>query len=79
MVEDILLHRQGGHPNNTQMLGLDYLKQIKEKNKLIDIWRKENPNKRLFTFHNHNQSIHSRIDRFYINKKNPQRHFHISK
>ena len=68
MVEDILLDRQGGNPNNTHMLGLDYLKQIKQKNKLIDIWRKENPNKRLFTFHNHNQSIHSRIDRFYINK-----------
>ena len=68
MVEDILLDRQGGNPNNTHMLGLDYLKQIKQRNKLIDIWRKENPNKRLFTFHNHNQSIHSRIDRFYINK-----------
>ena len=80
MVEDILLDRQGGNPNNTHMLGLDYLKQIKQRNKLIDIWRKENPNKRLFTFHNHNQSIHSRIDRFYHKQKSKnQRHFHISK
>ena len=50
------------------MLGLDYLKEIKQKNNLIDIWRKENPNKRLFTFHNHNQPIQSRRDKFYINK-----------
>ena len=69
MAEYIPLDRQDGNPSNTHMLGLDYLKQIKQKNKLIDIWRKENPNKRLFTFRNHNQSIHSRIDRFYINKK----------
>ena len=77
MVEDILLDRQGGHPNNTHMLGLDYLKQIKEKNKLIDIWRKENPNKRLFTFHNQNQFIHSRIDRFYINKNKKTKYISI--
>ena len=37
MVEDIPLDRQRGNPNNTQMLGLDYLKEKKQKNKLIDI------------------------------------------
>ena len=79
MVEDILLDRQGGHPNNTHMLGLDYLKQINEKNKLIDIWRKENANTRLFTFHNQNQFIHSRIDRFYINKNKKTKDISISK
>ena len=68
MVEDVLLDREGGNPNNTHThthtLGLVYLTQTKQTNTLIDIWRKENPNKRLFTFHNYNQSIHSRIDRF---------------
>ena len=41
MVEDILLDRQGGNPNNTHMLGLDYLKETKQKNNLADIWRKK--------------------------------------
>ena len=35
---------------------------------MIDIWRKENPHRNIFTYHDNNQSIHSRIDRFYINK-----------
>ena len=77
MVEEILLDRQGGNPNNTHILRLDYLQERKQKNKLIDIWRKENPNKRLFTFHNHNQSIHSRIDMFYINKHQKTKHISI--
>ena len=59
------------------MLCLAYLQEIKQKNKLIDIWRKENPNKRPFTFHNHNQSIHSRTDKFYINKNQKTKHISI--
>ena len=43
MVEDLLLDRQGGNPNNTQMLGLEYLTKIKQTYNLTDIWRKENP------------------------------------
>ena len=35
---------------------------------IIDTWWKENSNKRLFTFHNYNHLIHSRIDKFYTNK-----------
>ena len=66
MVEDILLDRKGGNPNKTHTLGLDYLIKIKQANNLTDIWRKENPHKTLFTYHNINQQIHSRIDRFYI-------------
>ena len=66
MVEDLLLDRQGGNPNNTQMLGLEYLTKIKQTYNLTDIWRKENPSKRLFTYHSKNQSIHSRIDRIYL-------------
>ena len=66
MVEDFLLYCQGGNPNNTHMLGLEYLTKIKQTYNLTDIWRKENPSKRLFTYHNKNQSIHSRIDRIYL-------------
>ena len=71
MVEDILLDRKGGNPNNTHILGLDHLTKIKQTNNLTDIWRKENPDKGLFTFYNKNQQILSRIDRFYI--KNNQK------
>ena len=35
---------------------------------MIDIWRKETSYRKIFTYHDNNQSIHSRIDRFYINK-----------
>ena len=38
MVEDLLLDRKGGNPNNTHLLGLTNLIKIKQKNKLIDIW-----------------------------------------
>ena len=68
LIEYLLLDRQGGNTNNTLMLGLCFLTQRKQKNNLINSWWKENSGKRLFTFHNYNHSIHSRIDRFYINK-----------
>ena len=35
MVEDHLLDRQGGNPNITHTLGLNYLTQIKQKIQLI--------------------------------------------
>lgn len=68
MVEDLLLDRPGGNPSNSHLLGLDYLQKInKQKNKVIDPWRKQHPNLRQFTFHNFNKLIHSRIDRIYAN------------
>ena len=66
MVEDPLLDRYGGNPNTTHTLGINHLTKIKQKYNLTDIWRKENPDKRLFTYHNKNQQIHSRIDRIYL-------------
>ena len=68
MVEDLTLDRQGGTPNNTHLLGIEYVRKIKETNNLIDIWRKKNLNKKQFTYHNYDYSIHSRIDRIYVNK-----------
>ena len=66
MVEDILLDRKGGNPNITHTLGIEYLTKIKQTNNLTDIWRKQNPHTTLFTYHNKNEQIRSRIDRFYI-------------
>ena len=67
MVEDLLLERQGGNPNTTHTLGLNSLtKKTKQKYNLTDIWRKENPDKKLFTYHNKFQQILSRIDCFYL-------------
>ena len=66
MVENLLLDRQGGNPNNTHLLGIQYLQKIKQKYNLTDIWQKQHPGKKSFTFHNNNHQIHSRLGRFYI-------------
>ena len=34
----------------------------------MDIWRKTNPSKKLYTYHNPDKTIHSRLDRIYITK-----------
>ena len=52
----------------THLLGIESLRKIKETNNLIDIWRKKNLNKKQFTYRNYDYSIHSRIDRIYVNK-----------
>ena len=51
------------------MIGLDKLTEIKKEHNVIDIWRKHNPFKRTFTFHNYDNTIHSRLDRTYISKR----------
>ena len=66
MVEDPLLDRQGGNPYITHTLGLLSLRKIKQKFNLTDIWRKQNPQKQFFRYHNKSQQIHSRIDRIYL-------------
>ena len=68
MIENKFLDKLGGNTNNTHLIGLDHLTEIKKEHNLIDIWRKHNPFKRTFTFHNHNNTIHSRLDRIYISK-----------
>ena len=64
MLEDIFLDKLGGNTSNTHLIGLD-ITEIKNQNNLVDIWRKINPDKRLFTSHNSNQAIHTRLDRIY--------------
>ena len=66
MLEDIFLDKLGGNTSNTHLIGLDIITEIKNQNNLIDIWRKINPHKRLFTYHNPDKTIHTRLDRIYI-------------
>ena len=68
MVEDIYLDRQGGTPSDSHLLGITHLQNIKEKHSLKDTWRKKKHTKIAFTYHNYNQTIHSRIDRIYATK-----------
>ena len=42
MVENIPKDRAGRNPT-TQHYGLEYIKNIKENNNMIDIWQKQNP------------------------------------
>ena len=66
MVENLFLDRQRGNSSNTHLLGLDHLNKHKQQHNLIEIWRKHNPHTRHFTYHNGNNTIHSRIDHIYI-------------
>ena len=66
MLEDIFLEKLGGNTSNTHLIGLDILTEMKKKHNLMDIWRKINPDKKLFTYHNPDKTIHSRLDRIYI-------------
>ena len=66
MLEDILLDKIGGNTSNTHLIGLNILTEIKNQNNLIDIWRKINPDKRMFTYHNPDKTIHTRLDRIYM-------------
>ena len=68
MVENLHPDREGGNPNNTHLIGLENLVEIKQSNNLIYIWRMQNPTRKQYTFHNYNYTINSRIDRIYINK-----------
>ena len=75
MLEDILLNRKRGNPSNSHLIGINYVQQIKQKNNMIDTWYKENPNITKFTYHNYNNSIHSRNDTIYTNKNLTQELF----
>ena len=45
MVEDILKERAGRNPT-TQHYGIEYIRNIKNNNNMIDIWWEKNLNKR---------------------------------
>ena len=62
MIENIFLGRLGGNPNNTHTIGIQNFICIKNK------WRKPNRYKKYFTYHNADNTIHSRSDRIYMTK-----------
>ena len=68
IIENLFLDRTGGNPNETHIIGFETLKTVKNKLNLIDIWRKNNPFQKSFTYNNADNTIHTRLDRFYINK-----------
>ena len=68
MIENLFLDRIGGNPNKTHTIGSKTFKTVKNKLNLIDIWIKKNPFQKRFTYHNTDNTIHSRFDRIYINK-----------
>ena len=69
MIEDFFLDKLGGNTSSIHLIGLEAITEIKNKYNLVDIWRKINPSKRLFTYHNPDKTIHTRLDRIYISKK----------
>ena len=70
MIEDQFLDKLGGNINNTHLIDKTKTIEIKNEHNLVDIWRKNNPFKRLFTCHNHVNTTHSRLDRIYLSKTN---------
>ena len=49
MIEDFFLDKLGGNKSSMHVIGLEKITEIKNKHNLVDIWRKINPSKRLFT------------------------------
>ena len=68
MIKDKFLDKLGANTSNMHLTGLNKLIQIKHEHNLVDIWRKKNPYKRISTYHNHDKTIHSRLDRIYNTK-----------
>ena len=65
MVEDIPQDRAGGNPT-TQHYGTEHLQNTKTNSNMIDIWRKQHPVKKEYTYINNLADFKSRIDRFYV-------------
>ena len=64
MVENIQKDRAGWNLT-TLHYGLEHIQKIKENN-MTDIWCKQNPQKKEYTYVNNLAYFKSRIDRFYL-------------
>ena len=64
-VLDLSLHRQGRNPSNGGT-GSPELKRLLDKYNLRDVWRQQHPLLKTRTWSNKDQSIMSRLDKFYI-------------
>ena len=69
MIEDFFLDKLGGNKSSIHTIGLEKINKIKNKHNLIDIWRKTNPTKNFFTYHNPDKTIHTKLDRICTSKK----------
>ena len=68
MVEDREKDRRGGTFLARHTYGKSALNDLIEGFDLVDIWRQKNPDRRQFTWHSPDESIHSRLDRIYLPK-----------
>ena len=63
MVENKPKDRAGGNPL-TQQYHIEYINNIKNNNNMIDIWQKQNPKKKEYTYFNGLADFKPRIDSF---------------
>ena len=63
-IETPELDKQGGNPASGRQ-GIVELNQFVDHNDLHDTWRKSHPNDRLYTWHNKDFTLRSRLDRWY--------------
>ena len=64
-VEDLVLDKLGGNPNSGHV-GINELTTFTHTNNLVDAWRQQHPQACIYTWHNRDFSIRSRLDRWYI-------------
>ena len=64
-VPDIHMDKMGGNPNLGDV-GMRDLEAFITPNNLYDVWRVQHPRDRIYTWHNRDFSIRTRLDRWYI-------------
>ena len=62
---DLKQDKCGGNPNLGDT-GSPQLRQLLTRFQLVDIWRKQHPHERQYTWHNKTNTIMCRLDKFYI-------------
>ncbi len=64
-VEDPQMDKLGGNPT-AGTIGTEELRDFIDQNKLTDIWRKQHPQDRIYTWSTKDFKVRSRLDRWYI-------------
>lgn len=64
-VHDPTIDKNTGY-TTSGMIGTDDINNILKRSELCDIWRLQHPKDRIFTWHNNDYSLRSRLDRIYI-------------
>ena len=73
MVENTQVDRAGGTITSAHTRGLTELSAYKTSQRLADVWRENNLGQTVFTWSAPNNQVHSRLDRFYLDKSLRQR------